>query len=41
MYELIKEFPSFNAAHFLLAKKLKQQDGKLLTKKACKLHCIL
>jgi hypothetical protein len=26
MYELIKEFPSFNAAHFLLAKKLRQQN---------------
>src|SRR5437899_1518373 len=34
MYELIKEFPSFNAAHFLLAKKLKQQDGKAFDKES-------
>src|SRR5450631_648556 len=26
MYEVINEFPSFNAAHFFLSKKLKQQD---------------
>jgi hypothetical protein len=26
MYEVINEFPSFNAAHFLLAKKLKEQN---------------
>jgi len=26
MYEVIREFPSFNAGHFLLAKKLKLQD---------------
>jgi hypothetical protein len=26
IYEVIKEFPSFNAGHFLLAKKLKLQD---------------
>ena len=26
MYELISEFPSFNAGHFLLSKKLKQQN---------------
>jgi tetratricopeptide (TPR) repeat protein len=28
MYELINEFPSFNAAHFLLSKKLKQQNSR-------------
>ena len=26
MYEVVNEFPSFNAAHFLLSKKLKDQD---------------
>jgi hypothetical protein len=26
LYELINEFPSFNAAHYLLSKKLKQED---------------
>src|SRR6476661_4120981 len=26
IYEVIREFPSFNAGHFLLAKKLKLQD---------------
>jgi len=26
MYDVIKEFPSFNAGHFLLAKKLREQN---------------
>ena len=26
MYEVINEFPSFNAAHFLLSKKLKENN---------------
>src|SRR5450432_1761996 len=34
MYELIKEFPSFNAAHFLLAKKLKQQNDAAYEKES-------
>jgi hypothetical protein len=41
MYEVIKEFPSFNAAHFLLAKKLKQQDDADYERKVCEPHYIL
>jgi hypothetical protein len=32
IYELINEFPSFNAAHFLLSKKLKQENGSVYEK---------
>jgi hypothetical protein len=34
MYEVIREFPSFNAAHFLLARKLKQQQDAAYEKEA-------
>jgi hypothetical protein len=34
MYEVISEFPSFNAAHFLLARKLKQQQDAAYEKEA-------
>ena len=32
LYELISEFPSFNAAHFLLSKKLKQENAEAYEK---------
>jgi hypothetical protein len=32
MYEVINEFPSFNAAHLLLSKKLKEQDNSAYLK---------
>ena len=34
MYDVIREFPSFNAAHFLLARKLKQQQDAAYEKEA-------
>jgi hypothetical protein len=34
MYEVVNEFPSFNAAHFLLAKKLKEQNDAAFEKQS-------
>jgi hypothetical protein len=34
MYEVINEFPSFNAGHFLLAKKLKLEDNEAFEKES-------
>jgi hypothetical protein len=34
MYEVINEFPSFNAGHFLLAKKLKQENNESFEKES-------
>jgi hypothetical protein len=34
MYEVINEFPSFNAGHFLLAKKLKQENNAAFEKES-------
>ena len=34
MYEVINEFPSFNAGHFLLAKKLKQENNEAFEKES-------
>jgi hypothetical protein len=34
MYDLIKEFPSFNAAHYLLAKKLRQRNDAAFEKES-------
>src|ERR1700676_2050458 len=34
MYEVINEFPSFNAGHFLLAKKLKQHNDAAYNKES-------
>ena len=34
MYEIIQEFPSFNAGHFLLSKKLKEQNDAAFEKES-------
>src|SRR5450755_726457 len=34
MYDVIKEFPSFNAAHYLLAKKLRQRNDAAFEKES-------
>ena len=40
IYELVNEFPSFNAGHFLLSKKLKNRMKRFMKKKLCERHCI-